>query len=357
MSNNCGKCKAKISISSLKILCTKCQFYYHATCASLTEVDIDCVREQNLNWTCHICKSNTRMLRSTSDSAENKQPDNEIVPDLQRSLSGNVFVDVSSQEGLSEFQIILNKLTHITTELAEIKSSQAKIVTELTVCSSKLAKHERLLQNQCGEIKECKNSIKSLQRGHNDLETDIESLKTKVNQVQAVTSASSNYSGSGNSGLDDTFTEMLERISRSKNLLIGEIAADVDVKEAVSEILSTLSVDGSSYEILSVVRFSSKAADRPGLVRVTFSDPSVVVKFLRNKAKLLGTPYERCYLLSDKTAKQRAHLKDLHLELSRLHAEGDSRAKIRYIRGIPKIVSGGMIGNGTLNSQSPAGRN
>lgn len=353
MSNICGKCKAKVLASCLKTLCNQCGFCYHATCAALNETDIDYMNEHNLSWTCPICRSNTRRLRSANDSAGGKHQESE------RALNAptSVLPGADSQEGLSEFQMIMHKLTSIIKELADIKTSQANIETQISACNSRLEKHESLLQDQAGQIKNCRDDIESLRRHHNGLEASLGNLNVKVNEVHNEVSAASEKAAESVLELDDTCAEIVERMNRSRNLLIGEISGELDIKQAVSEILSTLGVDGSTYEVVSVVRLPSKNSAMPGLVKVTFNTPSVVVQFLKHKKKLSGTPYEKCFLFADKTVKQRDHLKRLRSEISRLQSEGNLAARIGYVNGVPKIVMKKSSARNSLNTRNPTGQN
>lgn len=70
---------------------------------------------------------------------------------------------------------------------------------------------------------------------------------------------------------------------------------------------------------------------------MSLKSTEVAKGILRNKSRYLGP----CKVTDDKTVVQRQALEQLRAKLRELHYQEETNKTIRYIRGVPKIVTGG----------------
>lgn len=142
-------------------------------------------------------------------------------------------------------------------------------------------------------------------------------------------------------------TEAMERVKRASNVILrgvpepqGSIRERISTDEQyVSNMLSTIIGNEPDLKPVKVVRFGKGSPDHPRLVKVVFPNSAACKRVLRNKNKLSTSPFRGISIQDDKTPKQLAYLRDLREELkSRLDA-GEMDLTIKYIRGVPTIVS------------------
>ena len=102
-----------------------------------------------------------------------------------------------------------------------------------------------------------------------------------------------------------------------------------DICTKVSDVLESLG-EKPRIEACRIGKKSPSATIRP--VKVSLSSSSIVQQILKNSSKLSGTEkYKRVFLAPDRTAEERAHRKELVLELKR-RAEVEKDKKL-FIRG------------------------
>lgn len=142
---------------------------------------------------------------------------------------------------------------------------------------------------------------------------------------------------------------MSERSKRKRHLLIFGVneqdqAApandrfDSD-KQAAEEIVRMVrpSMDLSSVKHVRIGRHSN---DRNRPIKLVFKDEREVIDVIKNAKALQGTPYHKKISLSfDRTPRQIDCYKKIKEQLTERINSGETNLKIRYINGIPKIVS------------------
>lgn len=149
---------------------------------------------------------------------------------------------------------------------------------------------------------------------------------------------------------EEIVREVEERQARKCNIILSGIAestADVredrieQEKQQVNEIFAYLR-PGVTFGDLSVLRLGKYDPERmrPRLLRVTLS-AETMVRDIIGGAKLLkdNASYNDIRIFHDRTPKQVDYYKSLKAELSRRKDQGEQDLRIKYVRGIPKIVS------------------
>ena len=126
-----------------------------------------------------------------------------------------------------------------------------------------------------------------------ELLNKIDLLNTKICQLE--TRSNSQSSIMSPKTLDEVTSEAVERINRSKNLLIKGIPVPIgDVstrkRKDTTEVMKALTVINEHVPVpASIVRLGPvpKNGDRPRYIKVTFTDLNTVRSLLRHKSKLL----------------------------------------------------------------------
>lgn len=85
-----------------------------------------------------------------------------------------------------------------------------------------------------------------------------------------------------------------------------------------------------------IIRLGKFAADRTRAIKVCFASEEMAKAILRNK-NCLKNHYIKIF--SDQTPHQRKHLQNLVKELDKRTADGEPNLIIKYIKGIPKIIT------------------
>lgn len=195
--------------------------------------------------------------------------------------------------------------------------------------------------NNCGKIG---GDMKSLKSALILLQDEIKQLKSRIND-----------SGTNTSLNNDTFEEIVreveERRVRGKNVIvIGLPEPDSSVsneqrlahektqlKRIFSHLLPDLPFDNFSSFRLGK---SNANGNRPRLLKANFQNEDIVRQLLRKSNKLKDSvDYKHIIISSDKTPKQIEHYRVLKRELEERISNGEHNIKIKYIKGIPKIVN------------------
>lgn len=80
--------------------------------------------------------------------------------------------------------------------------------------------------------------------------------------------------------------------------------------------------------------------NNPRPIKITLCEEDIVHNLIR-KAKTLrdSNSFKKINISLDRTPRQLEHYKSLKRELNQRISDGETNLKIKYIRGIPKIVS------------------
>ena len=174
-----------------------------------------------------------------------------------------------------------------------------------------------------------------------DMRSEIKLLSDRVKALEDKPSIPSEQLPS--SSTDDVINELNDRELRSRNILIFDLpeqnetslvrARSADAEGALAilrEISPLVTQTPTTYRLGKL----GSLPCRPLCVRL---DSAATVKsILQNKHRYKGPSK----ISDDKTRQQRETLSQLRTKLRNLHELGETHMTIRYIRGMPKIVSG-----------------
>ena len=153
------------------------------------------------------------------------------------------------------------------------------------------------------------------------------------------------------SDFEDVLSELNERNLRKKNIIFFNITEQLpsttkdqriskeksDISEIVSAICPDIDVDSISFNRLGKFNLNSNRS-RP--IKVTFQNESTVHKLIKNSSRLKESErFKNVSVSFDKTPKQISYYQELKQQLTEREREGERNLKIKYIQGVPKIVT------------------
>lgn len=151
----------------------------------------------------------------------------------------------------------------------------------------------------------------------------------------------------GASDFEDVVQEIRERERRKCNVMLYGLAEEASVSvgerrekddSVCQAIFSKLAVP-SDTAYVRLGKFDP-SRPRPRPIRITLKDEHQVRALLRGSRNAFqDTKFKDIRFANDQTPRQQQHYKDLKSELTRRVGTGEQLI-IKYVKGIPKIVSG-----------------
>ncbi|KAK5637828.1 hypothetical protein RI129_000183 [Pyrocoelia pectoralis] len=171
-----------------------------------------------------------------------------------------------------------------------------------------------------------------------DLRKDIEALKLHKSSAPAPFNSADK---------EELMVEIFERQRRQNNIIIynleetnpqlsGEANAVTDLVKAKTIVSQVANIDTNGIKIFRLGRIIKENKPRP--LKVILNSSYDAISVLRNKQKLRNIN-NRISVSSDLTPAQQSYLQDLRAQLLDRSTKGEKDLTIRYIKGIPKIVS------------------
>lgn len=219
------------------------------------------------------------------------------------------------------------------------KSRCIKVVC--SICSNNMS--------QFSDFKALVVSIKS------DFLTALDSLKDEFNSkliaIKEDLDAQLRAAQKPGPNFEELVAEVGERELRKRNLIVfgvPEPSSDLDrvcrVAKDVTEVSLLLKsvdpgTDVSGVKPRRLGRYDSSNATKPRPILVTLDSESAVHAVIRNSKILKNiADYSRVSISFDKTPRQLQVYRDLRVELQTRTAAGETDLRIKYIRGVPKII-------------------
>lgn len=258
-----------------------------------------------------------------------------------------------------EFCELRKDFTEMRTQMTAIQSQMTEMMAYLTSTNNiqsenftKISEDMSVIKEQLRDIKstteylseeqnKLKNDILNIQRSNSTLQNRIEKLESNIRECNY--STASIETGTKMETWENILTELNERNLRSKNLLISgipeptstdRIERQTEDKSSSWKILRNINPD--CPEPIKVFRVGKYHPDKKRPVKVCFETQETANYILRNQSKLKNCD-NKCF--SDQTPKQQSYMKGLKEELEARTKRGETNLIIKYVKGVPKIIS------------------
>lgn len=178
----------------------------------------------------------------------------------------------------------------------------------------------------------------------------MEKLCSRISELEKKIDTSPNLP---NVNVEEITMEAVERINRSKNIIVKGIPEQVgdnnQRKAADHKVIADLVdviIPRNEITPVEVIRLGKPDANKPRLIKVILPKPDDCKNILRNKHKLNNMAHKNIKITDDKTPNQLKHLNNLREELKNRISAGEINLTIKYIKGIPVIKSWSQSPNG-----------
>ena len=304
---SCSKCEESL-LSEDAISCVLCAENFHYNCVGMAEKNFRRMNKTTLaNWKCITCKTG----------------------DGQASMK--------------------DEIRHLFSDLrSEMREEAGATRRELGGLISGLSE----------KIDSCIEKYESLNTRFDELKVDFDAkLKVLGDRVDSLEGASRPYGHSSNIEMETTFAEFDDRRRRAQNVIIYDFPESsspdgvIAMEEDLANLKSSLSQLSPQFDglVLRLSRLGTRRSDRVRPLKVVLDSPSSVTKLL--VANRSAQP-PILSASSDKTLRQRQFLGELRAELKRRLDSGEQDLTIRYINGVPSIVSSSASRPSNRNSKN-----
>lgn len=227
---------------------------------------------------------------------------------------------------------MMNRIGEVAVSVLRIEERQNEILTQLATCTKSINEHAELLSSHQQSLTELRTEVSVLQDSQTMLASQVESASVGIRSLESRLDLASS------TPVSDDIPEIIDRVEKSHNLLLLNLAESSDDLRNVKAIVDHVHPSASKF-IAEIDRFPGKQTDKPRWLKVTFTTSEVVGKVLRNKKSLHGSmQFREVVIRGDMTRKQLSELDELRKELRRRQEQGEVHLTIRYQRGKPTIV-------------------
>lgn len=284
---------------------------------------------------------NTRLGGSRSNLSEKQQSD-----------TGANITFRNKQKTTDDRETIKNELSEIRKQMSEMMAILTSTRNDQTDSINKLCQDVTSIKNEVSNIS---HTIETIIMENNSLKcklasmtTITENTKKKVELLEADFNNLKRTSPGASSReapitYDDFLSEFHDRNMRKNNIIVVGLPESktkstteryeeekVEIEKILKSIYSDCPQPGK------IIRLGKFSADRTRAIKVCFASEEVAKAILRNKNCLKD---DHVKIFSDQTPHQRKHMQNLVRELDKRTADGELNLIIKYIKGIPKIVT------------------
>lgn len=215
-------------------------------------------------------------------------------------------------------------------------------------CANISAAEARKIHSKTGYSWTCKhclqfgNDLASLRTVISALQVEVKALKDSIREPPPVTKTSLIET-------EKIIHEISEREKRKNNIVVfGYKEATSSSRneqskldnELVDEICLDLGITDANIKTFRLGKYDPTQSERKRPIKVAFSSESSVITVMRNLAKLKDNPrFTNMFIFRDRTPMQIQLHNEVKAELSARLNNGEADIKIKYIKGIPSIVS------------------
>lgn len=215
--------------------------------------------------------------------------------------------------------------------LVNLQSTVQSQDTNFKNINNNLQVLENNFKSMQSTLKNLHTELSQLQLDKSSLESELILLRDKLDKLEKSTKMiPQSYN-------NDVFTEVKDRLSREKNILVFNVPEEDDQLLNIGvDLLKDLSLP--NIKITRSKRLGTiSSKNRPILLEL--DSPFHVHEVLKSKTKLRSIDRWRQVSISeDKTITQRIYMKQLRSELLKKRELGENNWFIKYNRGIPSLV-------------------
>lgn len=275
----------------------------------------------------------------------------------QPNLTEKTFTDTCShvtfrnkRKGTDDSEIIKTELSELRKQMSDmmamltstrVAESEAinKICQDVASIKNEVSNISSTIENIILENKNTKSQLTSLTTITENTEKRVKILEDDINQLRNKPLLSTHVPLS----YEEIVSEFRERNLRTKNIIISGIpeqktnsASERQEKEEKEVINITKLIYKECPKPEKIMRLGKYIPNRTRAVKVTFTSEETAKIIMRNKN---SHKIDNIKIFSDQTPHQRRYMQSLIEELNKRTANGETNLIIKYIRGIPKIIS------------------
>lgn len=359
-------CKSTIEGAAGSVLvCFNCKHHYHVQC--LYPTDKKSITPNLKKWVCPECtnkqpkpvkndntpiRSSSKLIQSNDNVTINRggggsnavlspgSPSSREDTPLSAELVQRIIADENDKLRNDLKTLVHNAISE------EFKS----LKVEITTIKDSLSTFKQQLSNLSERIEKVETDIKLCESVSSDIcylkssFAKIEMEKDKILSTMNNDPLPTTLQNTPHTVYEDLAAELHERALRSKNIVVVGIPEDTnsDVlkmkeqdKQKLLNILHTISPD--CPQPIKIYRLGKQISGKSRPIKVCFESESTVKYLLRNKTKIKN---EKLRIYSDQTLQQKQYMSALREQLAIRTDKGETNLTIKYIKGVPKIITG-----------------
>lgn len=212
-----------------------------------------------------------------------------------------------------------------------------KISEDILSVKEEIKNLQQTTQNIILDHGQIKTDITELRTSQTTANNKIEMLESTVNTLKNTITVQKPLSN------DEIFTEVQERYSREKNLIVvgvqeanGNNRSERSAADAQEVTKFFKSIFSECPDPVTVQRLGKYTPNKNRPIKVSFLSRDTVLYLLKMKVNQTTARYR---IYSDQTVYQQNQMKCLRDELNRRIEDGERDLVIKFIKGNPKIVS------------------
>lgn len=288
---------------------------------------------------------------------------------LQRSPPGGNRMGGSGSGSFTDLRTLQKEEAYVSTRQkrkepeseykSELRSFRAEMMAFFQEFMTKQSENTNKI---CQDLNEIINEIKNIKLTNdniiseqNHIKSELEHMKTQNNSFQNKIITLENdlsvlmnkkYHADTNSltlSCEDMALELQDRAQRLNNIVVAGISELNNKNSAIrrehdtKEVCSILKTISSECPLpIKVLRLGKYNPNITRSLKVYFETRNPVLNILRNKSKINN---KNIRIYPDQTPTQQKYFKDLRAELASRTKNGESNLTIKYIKGIPKIIT------------------
>jgi len=219
--------------------------------------------------------------------------------------------------------------------MKKLKTMEESQNNKYKLINDKLISYERKINIINNSLDGILSAISILRDENATLKNEISSLHNKITILESTSNVNCTLSS------DQVINEAHNRLVKSKNIMVFNILelpneSDNTSLSVAKELLSDLAL---KLDIIQAKRIgNARSGGRPLLLK--FNDANESRLLLRNKSNLRSLEkWKNVWVNADLAQYQQVQTKSLRNILQQKRADGDFNSIIKYVNGVPKIVS------------------